>query len=149
VDERRHGRRHARRPDDQRLARRSTDYARVARVLPRPGFIQFSRRATLDQRRHRRRHAADQDDDDRLDAHEPRLAGALVWLDGNDNGVFDAGELGGRTNALGQIAFDNLMPGQYVVRQLPIEGYTLASKPKHLTLTADEAVRADFSNRKG
>jgi len=46
---------------------------------------------------------------------EPPLAGWTIWLDANQNGVEDAGDLYDLTDATGQFSFSGLTTGQYVL----------------------------------
>ena len=46
---------------------------------------------------------------------EPPLAGWTIWLDANQNGIEDTGDLYDLTDASGQFSFNGLTPGQYVV----------------------------------
>ena len=75
---------------------------------------------------------SDQDGDSRRDADEPPLAGVTVYLDANDNGVLDAGELSTVTAADGSYEFIDLLPGEYVVREVVPAGYerTYPAKPR-------------------
>jgi probable HAF family extracellular repeat protein/predicted outer membrane repeat protein len=50
------------------------------------------------------------------DAGETPLAGWTVYVDANDNGVKDAGELSMVTDASGHYAFNDLVPGSFIVR---------------------------------
>ena len=50
-------------------------------------------------------------------AGEPRLAGVTVFLDANNDGVLNAGEVSATTAAGGTYSFENLAPGTYRVRE--------------------------------
>jgi hypothetical protein len=52
------------------------------------------------------------------DAGEPGLSGWVVYLDANNNGVLDPGELTATTDASGRYSFLGLPPGTYVVREV-------------------------------
>jgi len=52
------------------------------------------------------------------------LQGATVFLDQNQNGVLDPGELVTATNAFGAYSFPNLAPGTYSVEQVISSGYS-------------------------
>ncbi len=72
------------------------------------------------------------------------LNGAMVYLDANNNGVLDPGELSTITDSSGQYSFANLPPGQYIVRQVLPLGYS-QTKPTnnfgdHVTLAGLQAV---------
>ncbi|TVS07843.1 MAG: hypothetical protein EA424_29310, partial [Planctomycetaceae bacterium] len=54
---------------------------------------------------------------------EPVLPDQVVYLDLNRNGSWDEGEPTATTDENGQYAFDDLRPGQYVVRQVVPEGW--------------------------
>ena len=58
-----------------------------------------------------------------LDPNERGIAGVTVFLDTNNNGVLDAGEVSTVTSADGSYDFTNLVPGLYVVRQVPPAGW--------------------------
>ncbi|MEZ6125094.1 MAG: FG-GAP-like repeat-containing protein [Planctomycetaceae bacterium] len=52
------------------------------------------------------------------DAGEPALSGIQVYLDQNGNGSLDAQEVSVQTNSAGEYVFQNVAPGQYLVRQV-------------------------------
>jgi len=58
------------------------------------------------------------------DPGDPSLGGWTVYLDGNNNGVFDAGETGVLTDAAGSYAFLDLKAGTYTVRRVTPAGWT-------------------------
>ena len=62
-------------------------------------------------------------------AAEPGLDGFGVYLDNNDDGTFDAGDVRVFTNTLGQYTFGSLTPGTYVLRENIPAGYTLTTAP--------------------
>lgn len=61
----------------------------------------------------------DQNADGLLTAGEDRQQDVLVYLDGNLNGRFDAGEVTATTNSVGIYQFTGLMSGSYAVGQIP------------------------------
>jgi ELWxxDGT repeat protein len=66
-----------------------------------------------------------------LGAGDPGLAGRTVFLDANNNGVFDSGEMSTTTDANGNYSFTNLPPGAYRVREVTPAGWvqTTANPP--------------------
>jgi hypothetical protein len=52
------------------------------------------------------------------DAGEPGQAGWVVYLDANNNGVLDPGEVTAATDSTGHYVFAGLSPGTYVVREV-------------------------------
>ncbi len=71
----------------------------------------------------------DTDGNNRRTQGEPTLAGRTIYLDLNDNEQLDAGEPTQVTDASGTYQFENLLPKEYVVRQIlpagweqPVEG---------------------------
>ncbi len=56
------------------------------------------------------------------DVDDPGLAGLTVYLDANNNGILDAGELSTTTAPNGVYSFTSLDPGTYVVRQVVMGG---------------------------
>ena len=61
------------------------------------------------------------------DAGEPALAGWTIYLDTNHNGQLDAGEPSTVTDAQGNYAFTNLIPGQYTVAEVVQPGWRATS----------------------
>ncbi len=57
------------------------------------------------------------------DGDEPALAGVVVYLDENDNALFDDGEMSVISDATGFYEFTALVAGDYVVRQVVPAGY--------------------------
>ncbi len=58
------------------------------------------------------------------DQGEVPLSGVTVFLDTNNNGTPDAGEQQVQTNTQGRAAFTNLVPGNYVVREVVPAGFS-------------------------
>ncbi len=57
------------------------------------------------------------------DTGEPALSGVTVYLDANNNGVLDAGEISTTTAADGSYAFTGLAPGTYTVAEVVPAGW--------------------------
>ena len=57
-----------------------------------------------------------------IDAADSPVASAIVWIDGNRNGLQDAGEPVTRTTAGGTYTFENLPAGDHEVRMQPPPG---------------------------
>ncbi|MBD2186167.1 hypothetical protein H6G03_34785 [Planktothrix sp. FACHB-1375] len=66
----------------------------------------------------------DSDKDGVRDLGEPGLANRTIFLDKNQNGILNASETYTTTDANGNYAFTNLMPGGYTVAQLSQVGWT-------------------------
>lgn len=62
----------------------------------------------------------DLDRDGQRDEDEPGLAGFTIYLDANNNGQLDGGELSTVTDADGDYYFE-VAPGNYIVRELPAD----------------------------
>src|SRR5690606_30717643 len=85
------------------------------------------------------------------DAGEPVMQGFTVYLDANDNGQLDAGELSAVTDENGNYSFTGLVPGDYVVREVVPFGYAQATpKPaparlfaSNTNLNPDEIIELD------
>ena len=61
------------------------------------------------------------------DAGEAGLAVWTVYIDANNNGVLDPGEIHTTTDAAGNYTFPGLLPGTFVVRQVVQSGYRRAT----------------------
>jgi protocatechuate 3,4-dioxygenase beta subunit len=78
-----------------------------------------------------------------LTSCEAGLAGATVFLDANNNGVFAAGDKTATTDANGNYSFTNLAAGTYhVVEVLPTGFLQTTSSSTAITLTAGQIVSA-------
>jgi len=85
---------------------------------------------------------------------EPALAGWTIYLDQNQNGALDAGELSTITDAFGGYRFDNLKPGTYYVAEVAQAGWqqsfdntTLPGGVHEVTLLSGQfRFGADFLN---
>jgi protocatechuate 3,4-dioxygenase beta subunit/sugar lactone lactonase YvrE len=69
----------------------------------------------------------DLDGDGVRDAGEPAMANVVVYLDMNNNGQLDSGESQTTTDAAGNYAFNDILPGSYVVREVIPYGYEQTS----------------------
>lgn len=69
----------------------------------------------------------DANHDGRRETGEPNLPGVTVYLDANDNGQLDPGELQATTDSRGNYAFFNLPSGTHTIRQAPVAGYALTA----------------------
>ncbi|MGE3844875.1 MAG: collagen binding domain-containing protein [Vicinamibacterales bacterium] len=80
------------------------------------------------------------------------LEGWKIYLDRNNNGSFDPGEPSDLTNAKGRYRFQNLVPGNYVVREVPKAGWVQvypASGAYHVTVQPGQIVKnKNFGNLK-
>lgn len=63
-----------------------------------------------------------------FEVDEPRLANRRVFVDSNNDGAWNPGEISTMTDDLGRYVLGGLNPGQYVVRTTPIPG-SIQSKP--------------------
>ncbi len=71
-----------------------------------------------------------------IDAGEPTLSGVIVYLDANNNSIFDTGETSTNTNGSGDYAFNDLTIGDYIVRQVVPVGYLAINSPGAVTVTS-------------
>jgi hypothetical protein len=88
----------------------------------------------------------DLDGDGRQDAAEGGLAGWRVFIDRNNNGKRDSGEVSTTTDAIGSYTFPRVAAGTYVVRATPSTGYFItapASKLFATKLIAGQVVTTD------
>lgn len=99
----------------------------------------------------------DRNNNQRRDANEPGLAGVTVFLDVNDDEIIDEGDRVAVTDASGRYIFDNLIAGEYVVREVVPEGFIQTfpaenpgigqEEPYRITLEPGEIVEnANFGN---
>ncbi|MFI5379621.1 MAG: SdrD B-like domain-containing protein [Tepidisphaerales bacterium] len=78
------------------------------------------------------------------DLNEAGIRGFRVYIDTNGNGVFDANEPSVITDSQGRFAFNNLLPGTYTFRVVPIAGWqrtTPAGGAFTLTVKAGQMVQ--------
>ncbi|OYP36019.1 hypothetical protein CGZ80_09700 [Rhodopirellula sp. MGV] len=66
----------------------------------------------------------DSNEDGLRQTEEPGLAGWTVYIDANDNGMLDSGEVTRTTNSSGEYEFDNLRPGTYVIAEVVEGGFS-------------------------
>ncbi|MBD2313244.1 DUF4347 domain-containing protein [Desertifilum sp. FACHB-1129] len=83
----------------------------------------------------------DRNNNQRRDPGEPGLAGVTIFLDLNDDGILDEGERVAVTDASGRYTFDNLVAGDYVVREIVPEGYIQTFPAENPGLDQDEPYR--------
>ncbi|MBM4050803.1 MAG: hypothetical protein FJ279_37380, partial [Planctomycetes bacterium] len=92
----------------------------------------------------------DLDADGVRDAGEAGLAGWTVYLDQNNNGSMDPGEVSAVTDANGAYAFADLQAGSYVVREAEQAQWLRTAPPSGsytITLTSGQTVaNVDFGN---
>ena len=69
----------------------------------------------------------DEDSDGVHDPEEPGLAGVQMYLDANDNGVWDEGEQTTTTGTDGSYRFTGVAPGVQIVREVAAAGMTVTS----------------------
>ena len=69
----------------------------------------------------------DLDRDGLVDAGEPTLEGWTIYIDANQNGQLDAGELNTVTDANGDYAINNLPSGSYPLAEVQQPGWVVAS----------------------
>ena len=80
---------------------------------------------------------------------EAGLAGIKVYLDKNNNGKLDAGEVFATTDATGKYLFATLTPGTYIVREVLPAGYRLDSPTtgfSSVNVTAAGGATANFAD---
>ena len=87
----------------------------------------------------------DLDKDGVRDAAEPGLEGWTIYIDANNNGEFDPGELSTVTDTNGEYTFDNLPAGSYIVAEVQQPGWGQTSP----FLGSIELFNADFSDSNG
>ncbi len=96
----------------------------------------------------------DDDLDGVRDPGELGVSGVTVYLDQNDNGILDESEISttsltddsGTTtiDETGQYLFDNLLPGDYIVRQIIPGGYEQTAPDVVVALNVAERTLTDF-----
>jgi hypothetical protein len=65
----------------------------------------------------------DLDGDGEKDVNDPGLEGWTIFIDANDNGLFDVGEVSTTTDVDGNYSFENLPFGQYVLGEVQQAGW--------------------------
>ena len=88
----------------------------------------------------------DETGDGEVGAEEPRLEGWTVYLDLNNNGVRNAGEPRVFTDADGSFSFGDLMPGEYVVRQIVQNTWAQTSPPDNAAQVVTVAAGEDLTD---
>jgi hypothetical protein len=85
-----------------------------------------------------------------LDAREQGIGGAVLYIDKNNNGRFDTGDLQATANLNGDYSFKDLEPGQYVVRQIVPNGIFVTSPINGfatVVVTANSVSTLNFGNQ--
>jgi hypothetical protein len=85
-----------------------------------------------------------------LDPREQGIGNASVYIDKNNNGKFDAGDLNAISDSSGSYQFKDLEPGQYVVRELLPNGIFLTSPAEGfatVVVTANNVTTLNFGNQ--
>lgn len=91
----------------------------------------------------------DQDADGTRDDDDAGLAAWTIFLDTNGDGILDEGEAATDTGIDGTYAFVDLTPGDYVVAEVPVEGWqqSLPDGGAHaVALRSGDSVQLDFGN---
>ena len=84
------------------------------------------------------------------DPKEPGLAGQTVYLDLNDDGKLDAGDVSTQTNAGGAFSLIDVEPGSYTLREVIPAGWTPTAPVKGaiaVSVGADFNTTASFGNQ--
>ncbi|MES2971227.1 MAG: SdrD B-like domain-containing protein [Patescibacteria group bacterium] len=77
----------------------------------------------------------------------PVLAGWTIFIDANNNGILDNGELSTVTDVNGDYSFVDLMPGTFTLNEVLLAGWTQIFGPSTFSLTAGQtATDKDFGN---
>ncbi len=71
---------------------------------------------------------------------ETRAADKVIYIDANNNGKLDSGELQKTTDSNGNFSFTGLAPGLYRVRRVYPNGYTYSTLLRDITLAANQSV---------
>ena len=89
------------------------------------------------------------------DLDEPGLEGWTIYLDDNDNGILDLGEVSTTTDSVGAYSFADLSAGIYVIREVQQLGWTqtfpsvVDGGAHSVTIAAGEVVSdMDFGNQR-
>ncbi len=80
------------------------------------------------------------------DPGELQLPNATIYIDANENGERDEGERFAFTDQFGRYDIPNVDPGNYVVRQEPLPGFTDSTTPAPVVVTLATGDNADFVN---
>ena len=68
------------------------------------------------------------------------LSGWTIYIDGDNDNIFDAGEIFTTTNASGQYVFDTLLPGTYTIREVVQTGWHQLSPPVRANIRSPSLV---------
>ncbi|MEA5517337.1 SdrD B-like domain-containing protein [Limnoraphis robusta Tam1] len=71
------------------------------------------------------------------DPNEDPLPGFTIYIDSNNDGIFNDGEFSDSTNNQGEYRFDNLDPGTYIVREVQQPGFIQTSPNSEADLTVE------------
>ncbi len=78
---------------------------------------------------------------------ETGLGGFTIYLDQNNNNIFDTGELSSITNADGSYTIENIPPETYTVREVQQPGFTQTTIDQSVTVAANQDISdIDFGN---
>ncbi|MGE5656682.1 MAG: MSCRAMM family protein [Actinomycetota bacterium] len=81
------------------------------------------------------------------DGTEAGIGGQTIFIDSNGNGRLDPGEASTITDRFGNYRFDNLQPGTYAIREVPIAGFTQSTPLLNVNLLANDVwACADIGN---
>ncbi len=76
------------------------------------------------------------------DPNDTGLAGRAVFIDANNNGVYDTGELQVYSDANGKYVFSDMAPGTYHIVQVVVPGLTHTTPQTSVTASYTETVSA-------
>ncbi|MEG4608310.1 SdrD B-like domain-containing protein, partial [Microcoleus sp. F6_B6] len=79
----------------------------------------------------------------RTDQPQPNIT---LFLDINNNGQLDSGELQSQTDSLGEYSFSNLPPASYTVQEIVPAGFTRVTPVQAVTVVANETTNFDILN---
>lgn len=85
-----------------------------------------------------------------LDDREHGIAGATVYIDKNNDGVFDSGDVSVQSDSQGHYEFSDLETGQYVVREQAPNGVFITSPSSGFStvvVTSNSVSSLDFGNQ--
>ena len=85
-----------------------------------------------------------------LDPAEQGIAGDTVYLDLNNDGKFDAGDVSTTTDSAGNYQFTDLEPGQYIVREVVPKGVFMTTPSNGYAtevVTANNVSSVDIGNQ--
>ena len=77
---------------------------------------------------------------------EPGLEGFTIYVDLNDNEVLDLDEPSAVTGSDGTYSIENLVPGTYIVREVPQDGFTPTTDAVEVEVESEGIATADFGN---